>query len=111
MAAETPHFDLPFRFRFGQVAVAEQDSLDDVANCVTAIVSTHVNWRDEVPSFGIVDLALRKQPLDGEGLRDAIEEQEPRATATIRETPSGYDNLMDVVNVKVGAVGGVENAN
>ena len=58
-SVETPHFDLPFDLTAQGAAVAEQDTVDDVGNCVFAILATHVNTRDYVPDFGTVDFTFR----------------------------------------------------
>jgi len=50
--AISPHFDLPFRFlKSGGAVVSEQDSFDDVANCVEAICRTPQGFRVDNPDF------------------------------------------------------------
>lgn len=101
---DTPHFNLPFRLGAQGADVVEQDTLEDVANCVTAIVSTHIGWRDEVPDFGIPDLSMRKQPIGTSEINSMIASQEPRAVLIINERPGQSDDLIDLINIGVSTV-------
>jgi len=98
---DVPHFDLPFRLGKTGANVVEQDSLDDVANCVVAIASTHVGWREEVPTFGVPDYALHMQPLHPEDINSVISDQEPRAVLIVNERMDMADTLVDHINIGV----------
>jgi hypothetical protein len=101
---DVPHFDLPFRLGAAGVPVVEQDTIDDVANCVVVIASTHIGWRAEVPTFGIPDLTMRKQPLGADDINTMVSAQEPRATLIVDEQPDKADNLIDRINIGVSIV-------
>lgn len=103
-SVETPHFDVPLRLQGSSFAVVEQDTIEDVADCVTVIVSTPIGWRDEAPTFGIPDLAFVRQPLDAQELAREIGSQEPRAQLIIDERPDQYDELIDRINIGVSTV-------
>jgi len=94
---DIPHFDLPFRmaYQHGVPSAVEvdQDTNDDVFNCVVAIVRTHVGFRPEVPDFGLSDLVFVVQPLDTDSLQADITIQEPRASVLIKEMPTYMDEL------------------
>src|SRR3954471_17166589 len=63
-----PHFAVPFRFGVdGHADCVEQDSHDDVFQCVTAILKTPRGARLDLPDFGI------KEPLFDEGGPDIAE--------------------------------------
>jgi hypothetical protein len=79
--------------------VNEQDSLDDIADCVVAILNTHLGWRDEVPEFGIPDLTFRRVPIGSADLFDMIGPQEPRAIMVIAERPGERDTLSDKISI------------
>jgi phage baseplate assembly protein W len=104
--ADTPHFDLPFRFAGKHVATVEQDSLADVANCVEAILLCPVGFRPEAPSFGSPDFTLRKQPIGRDLIQSTIVSQEPRAQIAVEEAPDLLDNLIDRVSVDLTLRGG-----
>jgi len=81
------------------VAVVEQDTLEDVANCVVAIMVTVKGSRDLAPEFGVPDLIFTNQPI---GVHDLlISSQEPRAELDVEERFDMADPLTDVVTMKV----------
>lgn len=98
MAVLIPHFDLPFRFG----AYTEQGGPRDLANCVFAIVSTPAGFRDEVPNFGIPDLAFGDVPVMDERIQTRIKDQEPRATLAFSEQ-AGLNQLERLIRIKVDA--------
>ena len=104
MAVDVPHFALPFQLGPAGAVVCEQDSIDDVSNCVIAISVTHIGWRTEVPTFGIPDLAMRKLPIGAEDINSWISNQEPRALITVEEKTDHVDSLIDHINVGVSIV-------
>jgi hypothetical protein len=101
MAVDTPHFDLPFVLGRAGANVVEQDTIDDIANCVLAIALTHVGWREEVPEFGLPDYALRNQPLGADDIKMTMSTQERRAVLLVTERPDKIDPLIDRINVGV----------
>jgi hypothetical protein len=101
MAAIVPHFDLPFRFRFGEAVTVEQDSIEDVGNCVFTIVSVHTGWREEVPSFGIPDQVFRKTGRGVEELYALVTSQEQRAEVIMHDSTDRFDDLVERINVAV----------
>lgn len=107
--ATAPHFALPFRFERGHAVENEQDSRDDVAACVEAILRYRKGQRLSAPDFGIVDPTFGQAPINGAGLIAALEDQEPRARAAIYEVEDELDearNLaegVDIVRIAVGS--------
>lgn len=80
--AQVPHIKLPLTINPGGTAVVEQDSDEEIRQCVELILRTEVGSRIEVPEFGIEDLAFSGEPdlIEQEVLR-AVREWEPRARA------------------------------
>jgi len=102
--ADIPHFDLPFQLGNAGATVVEQDTIDDIANCVIAVAVTHIGWRTEVPTFGIPDLAMRKMPLGAADIDNWISNQEPRALIVVEEKIDAVDALLDHINIGVSIV-------
>lgn len=96
-----PHFDLPFRFTAGHAAVVEQDSSDDISNCVDAVLLTRIGSRVEMPEFGIPDPTFDIQPIELQGMFAALVEQEPRAYVLIDQEPDRFDQLIAHLTVSV----------
>lgn len=99
--SDVPHFALPFRFSNPQAAVSEQDSLDEIADCVYSILVCPVGFRVELPTFGVPDptFSTPAPPLDE--LRDAIDTWEERAGVVLDEHPDKLDELIARVGVNV----------
>lgn len=101
MAVLVPHFDLPFRLSGSSFATVEQDSPEDIANCVEAIIRTPYGFRDDNPDFGLDELTFSNLPLNLERLTSQIESQEPRASIILEERPDLIDSLVTKLIVEV----------
>jgi phage baseplate assembly protein W len=83
-----PHFAHPFRVdTSGSVAVRDQDSDEEIAQCVQVLLSTTVGERLEVPTYGIPNPVFREQsPVDDANMAAAVRKWESRATALVHST-------------------------
>lgn len=103
---DLPHFDLPFRFTgAGPAAVVEQDTDEDVHNCVQAIVRTPIGWRPYVPKFGIDDPTFEVQPVNIRHIEEQILESEPRARTLVSQDIDRFDQLVSNVLIEVSSRG------
>jgi phage baseplate assembly protein W len=105
MAVEVPHLSLPFRFEPDALgvlhaAVNEQDSPEDVADCVQAILMCPLGFRLELPDFGLRDQTFNTPGADIDEIQTAISLYEPRADVLIEEDPSQLIDMIDNINVK-----------
>lgn len=98
-----PHFDLPFRFIGARAATVEQDTLDDITNCVVAILRTIEGQRLEINEFGIPDPTFGLQPLRLDALISKVIELEPRAAIMISQAPDRFDSLVADIVAQVSA--------
>jgi hypothetical protein len=98
---QAPHFDLPFRMSGSKFAEVEQDTEDDVYNCVYASLVTPEGYRPEAPDFGMPDLAFGVQPLDANMIKSKIIADEPRAQVTLDQQAGAYDQLIANVTIDV----------
>lgn len=106
MAVEIPHFDFPFRIAGGKVVEREQDSLDDITNCVRAIMLTPDDFRTDIDDFGLSDITFQNQPIGAQGVLQDINSQEPRVSLLIDIRPSIIDELIAEVTLEVSPGGG-----
>jgi hypothetical protein len=83
--AANPHIAFPFRLNASGtgVIVTEQDSDDDIMDCVEVLLSTELGEREEVPSYGMEDPAFRLGGIDEDRILDVIARWEPRAERAI----------------------------
>jgi phage baseplate assembly protein W len=96
---DVPHFSLPFRFATPLAAVSEQDSLDEIADCVYAILICPQGFRVELPLFGQPDPTFTQVDLDE--LREVIESWEERADLLLTSQPDALDELITHVRTSV----------
>lgn len=103
MTVTIPHFDLPFRFGTagGNAAVVQQDSVQDVRNCVETVVRTEAGNREFVPNFGIADPTFSVQPLDTTALEQQVTANEPRAQTTFTSVVDEIDAMVADITVEV----------
>lgn len=93
-----PHVSLPFRFNpDGTVPLVEQDSDEEIWDCVRTLVRTPYGHRLEDPDFGIEPLEFQEQPVDTSQIEEAVLDCEPRAEVLIIEQPDEFQDLVDHV--------------
>jgi len=95
-----PHFSLPFHFAdqgtgYPTAAVVQQDSDEEVVNCVEAIIRYSPDQRIEKPDFGTPDTTFGSPQPDIEVIRSSVAEFEPRADLAISQ---GYDPVDEGLN-------------
>jgi phage baseplate assembly protein W len=83
-----PHFALPFRVTAaGSVAVVEQDTFEEIAQCVGVLFSTTRGERLELPDYGIPNPVFQAEAaVNTAELAMAVKQWEPRATALVHST-------------------------
>jgi phage baseplate assembly protein W len=83
--SDIPHFSLPFRFAAPQAATNEQDSIEEIADCVLAILACPAGYRVELPEFGLPDPVFSTPGVDTGVMRQVIETWEPRAATSMEQ--------------------------
>lgn len=81
MPVAMPHLRLPFSVVNGRAQVVEQNSIEEVTQCVLACLSTPYGSRQDAPEYGIDAGLFSKQSIrqDISPILAAVEEAEPRA--------------------------------
>jgi predicted component of type VI protein secretion system len=97
---DVPHFDLPFRFT-PQAAVVEQDSVEEIAECVLAVLLCPRGYRTELPEYGVPDPTFSTPRVDQLAIRRTIETWEPRAQLLMSQETDALDQLIQRVQVLV----------
>lgn len=96
----TPHYDYPFRLNSAGdgAVVLEQDSEDEVSNCVEVILSTRRGERVELSDFGIDDQAFRQNGIDVGHVLAQVRKYEDRADLVI--DPGQIEDLVQEVGIQ-----------
>lgn len=93
----TPHLAVPLRFDMYRLVLVEQDSAEEVAQCVAAVLRTERGTREGRPDFGVPDPTFRQVGPDGivaEDVIDAVLEAEPRASVLADGSPLQVDGAI-----------------
>lgn len=96
-----PHFALPLRYVNGSAQVNQQDTIDDIVDCVYAVAVTSPGERDELPDFGLLDMTFDQEPLPTDAAVTQITHWEPRATLVIKSAPEQFDAALVNADVNV----------
>ena len=100
MASPTiPKLRVPLRLENGRLAICEQDSQENVAACVYAVLAYERGSRVEDPDFGVEDGTFSQLPLDVSEWLEQIAKFEPRAEV---QTSEEIEDMLSVVLVEVG---------
>lgn len=100
-SVQVPHFALPLRYTNGHAVVNEQDSLDDIADCVYAVCVTNPGDRDEMPDFGLLDMTFDQEPIPAAAAANQILVWEPRAQVLIDVSTTKFDEAVNKAQVNV----------
>ena len=102
LSLSIPHLKLPMKVFGGRYVTVEQDTTDEIMQCVKAVVSTVRGQREELPDFGLdIDLTFATQDIDLNRLESALSTWEPRASATLEIMPQDQDTLLQVIRIQV----------
>lgn len=94
-----PQFSLPFRLDgSGDFAVNEQDTIDEIADCVQAVVRYPLGYRIEKKDFGVPEQEFREGGADRAVIQAQLDRWEPRADAIV---DTELDDLVARVRIQV----------
>lgn len=75
----------------GNLATVEQDSDDDIRQCIEAIVRYRIGDRYDLPEMGMADPTFEELPIDLSAIREVLERHELRAHVLLE----GGDELLE----------------
>lgn len=102
-----PHLQLPFRFGGinGGAFVNEQDSSEDILQCIETLIAYPIGSHRNVPGFGIPDLLFKSvnaAALNPDALKNAILQWEERARQDVHGAPFLTDELLQQLVNRIG---------
>lgn len=104
-----PHLRLPLQFGGvnGGALVNEEDSEEDITDCLRAIIAYTIGDRADLPDFGIPDLVfMQESQATISQVRSALSEWEDRAVIDVEGGPSFSDQMIWGLLVKAGITDG-----
>lgn len=97
-----PHLRFPFQIIGSTASVVEQDTYDEIAQCVQIVLTTDVGERIEVPTYGVsnpvfsTDSQARQQAMI-----EALNTWEKRWQGTLEITVDNVDEFMHHIHVEL----------
>ena len=103
-----PHLRLPFRIGpTGAAEVVEQDSYEEIAQCVEVLLTTRQGDRLAVADYGVPDqVFLNENEVSAASLASLVQKWEPRAVVALGSAPVTGDELARVLGAKVRVAAG-----
>jgi phage baseplate assembly protein W len=99
--ADIPHLKFPLQVAHGNLAVVEQDTPEDIAQCVTTILRTPLGLSDSIPDLGLTDQAFYEGGADVQEIQQQLAAHERRTDVLITEDPSKLDQALSIVGVRL----------
>lgn len=96
----TPHLAFPLEFRNDRVVVTEQDSQDEIVDCVEALLSIPLGSLVHQPDLGLADPTFRQNGVDLSEIEGTVAQWEPRADVDAIRT--AIQDSEDKIQVNVG---------
>ena len=99
---DIPKLAFPLRFEGGRARVVEQDSVEEIEDCVEVAVRTTRGDRMERPDYGMPDLLFEEVHPGGAAaeILEAILEAEPRAAVAVTEDESELNALTRSIQIR-----------
>lgn len=102
MSVTIPQFSLPFRLLGGVTpAVTEQDTVEEIADCVAAIIRTPQGTREELSGFGVPDGTFQQGGAPAADIQAAVQQWEPRAAAAAAADNTSLAEFITAITVEV----------
>lgn len=102
---DVPHLGYPFQLDGHKHAVElEQDSIEEVTNCVEVICRTDFGALDDLPTMGITDPTFRRSASLNQLSRE-IAEWEPRASIHLTQRVDSVDELINIIKLEISTRG------
>lgn len=99
---DIPQIAFPPQIVNGQLATVEQGGIDDTIGQVHLLCLTPQGWLTSSPDFGLAPQQHRRGGADVQEIERQISTYVPDATATVDEDPTGLNQALAVVGVRVG---------
>lgn len=96
-----PHLSLPLRVQNGQFSVVEQDSDEEIIQCIGVICKTPQGARIEVPDFGVPQELFTMTGTNGITSAE-LKRQEQRVDTILNKSADEVDELLRNIEIGVG---------
>lgn len=84
----------PMELVGGSFATVEQDSDEDIVQCLKAILRHRPGDRADIPEMGVPDMTFEEQPLALSGVQEVLRRHEPRVDVLLTQDPETIEQLV-----------------
>lgn len=95
-----PRLKWPLELVGTSLATVEQDSDEDIVQCLKGVLRHRPGDRPDIPALGVPDLAFAEQPLHLEVVQEVLRRHEPRVDVLLTQDPALIDQLVAEVKVE-----------
>lgn len=101
MPFDIPHLKFPLVLIGTKLGQVEQDSADDIQQCIATIVSTPLGHSDELPEMGLTRQEFYEGGADVQEIQQQLDAHEPRWSDLVTEAPDRVDEALSIVSIRV----------
>lgn len=105
MTVMVPHFAFPFAMSGTSYAVHEQDSVDEIQDCVEVLLLTPHGSRVVLPDYGTPEVLYSQAPANIPAILALCNQWETRAAVTLVETLDTLDQK--IAHMQAQIIGGI----
>lgn len=96
-----PHFSYPFQLDGNSFAVIEQDTAQEVQQCVVILLLTPQGSRLVLPDYGTPETLYTQVPANVAGILAQLTFWEPRAAVSLDQTVDTVQEMISYIRVNV----------
>lgn len=96
-----PHFSFPFHTDGTSFAVVEQDTQEEIQQCVEILLLTPSDSRLVLPEYGTPETLFTQVPVNVSAIISKLNEWEPRAAVDFNQTVDTVNQMVSHIGVSV----------
>lgn len=96
-----PHFLFPFKLNGNAFAVIEQDTQQEVQQCVVILLLTPTGSRLVSPDYGTPEILYSQLPVNIPAILAKLSDWEPRASVALAQTLNTVNAMISYIRVNV----------
>jgi phage baseplate assembly protein W len=102
-SVQVPHFTFPFALNGNSFGVVEQDTIEEIQQCVEILLLTPSGSRLVLPDYGTPETLFAQMPINVPAILNKLNKWEPRAAVTLDQTLGTIQTTASIqVNVSTG---------
>jgi phage baseplate assembly protein W len=96
-----PHFAFPFQLNGNSFSVVEQDTHQEVQQCVEILLLTPTGSRMVLPDYGTPETIYTQVPTNTAAIIAKLNNWEPRAAVSLDQTLNTINQLISYIRINI----------